>query len=232
MYKKITHNIIEEHFASPMAMEKSTMIDDKNRIPTTKVFNEASFKKDVESFLTNYGAKLINVADQLTGTEEDLINAFESSFVNIDDLGNTTKHFYSSDLGERINLSIRSLALLTFIAVNNLKLGRDPQNNFNRMNVNAADLALVLSSFNSLWDNLAVRAVLQKIVVILQAKLKARKEKNTASEQVADASILEQLKLFADTVSSGIIRKFPDRFTTISTTSLTKTSTTFDRNIM
>jgi hypothetical protein len=224
MYKKITHNIVEEHFDYPMPEEKSTISNNKNKIPTTTIFNEASFKKDVDSFLKTYGEKLINTADQLTGSEEDLINAFEALFVNIDDLGNTTKNFYASDLGERINITMRSLALLTFIAVNNLKLGRDPQNNFNRMNVNASDLATVLSTFNSLWDPFTVRTVLQKIVSSLQAKLKARKEKNATAEQAANTSILEQFKIFGDTVSSGIVRKFPQRFNTIATTN--------DKNIM
>jgi hypothetical protein len=224
MYKKITHNIVEEHFDSPILGEKATVSDSKSKIPTSIVFNEATFKKDIESFLKTYAEKLITTADQLTGSEEDLINAFESSFVNIDDLGNTTKHFYSSDLGERINLTMRSMALLTFIAVNSLKLGRDPQNNLNRMNINLADLALVLSTFNSLWVNITVRTILQNIVSGLQAKLKARKEKKSSEEQIANATILEQFKLFGDALASGIVSKFPERFTTI--------ATTLDRNIM
>lgn len=224
MYKKITHNIVEEHFGPLMPEEKATIANDKSRIPTTTIFNQATFKKDVDSFLTNYAEKLIGMSDQLTGTEEDLIKEFESIFVNIDDLGNATKNFYSSDLGERINMNLRALALLTFVAVNNVKLGRDPTPNFNRMNVNAADLASVLSTFNSLWDNFAVRTILQKIVSGLQAKVKARKEKNSAAEQTANASILDQFKIFSDAVVSGIVRKFPDRFTVIATTP--------DRNIM
>ena len=224
MYKKITHNIIEEHFDSPMPEEKSTIVDNKSRIPTTTIFNQATFKKDVDSFLTNYAENLISMSDQVTGTEEDLIKAFESIFVNIDDLGNATKNFYSSDLGERINMNLRALALLTFVAVNNIKLGRDPTPNFNRMNNNAADLAFILSTFNSVWDNFAVRTILQKIVSGLQAKVKARKEKNSSAEQTANASILDQFKTFGDAVVSGIVRKFPNRFTVIATTP--------DRNIM
>jgi hypothetical protein len=224
MYKKITHNIIEEHFGYPMPEEKSTISDNKNKIPTTTIFNPVSFKKGIESFLTSYAERLVGMTDQVTGTEEDLIKEFELIFANVDDLGNATKNFYSSDLGERINMNLRALALLTFVAVNNVKLGRDAAPNFNRMNTNASDFAFVLSTFNSLWENFTVRTVLQKIVTGLQAKIKARKEKNSSAEQTANASILEQFKVFSDAVANGIVKKFPERFTAIATAT--------DRNIM
>lgn len=220
MYKKITHNIVEEHFDGHTSLEQPI----KNKIPTTTIFNEATFKNEVDLYVTKYAENIINLTNQLTGTEDELINAFEKAFVNIDDLGNITKNFYPSDLGERLNISMRSFALLTFIAVTNIKLGRDPQNNFNRMNINVADLAAIISTFNSLWNNIVLRNLFQRIVLAVGEKLKARKEKNASAEQIADSTILSQFKVFGDAVSGGIISKFPERFT--------QTSTSFDRNIM
>lgn len=212
MYKKITHSIVEEHFGMPMTEETSTIPDSKNKIPTSEIFDEAKFKQDVESYLTTYGAKLINMINQLPGTEDDVIVAFEDLFKNIDDLGNMTKPFYSSDLGERININMRSIALMTFIALTNLKLGRDPQTNFSRINVNLTNLASVLSSFNSLWVNAAVRNIFTTFVSGIQAKLKAKKEKNASAEQAANSVITEQLSIFGNAFANGIISKFPERF--------------------
>ena len=226
MYKKITHNIIEEHFGMPMPEEQSTIPDGKKTMPTNEVFDETKFKQEIESYLTTYGSKIINMINQLPGTEDDVIVAFEDLFKNIDDLGNITKPFYASDLGERININMRSVALLTFIAINNLKLGRDPQNNFNRMNINLTDLAQILSSFNSLWENNAVRTILTKFISGIQAKLKAKKEKNASAEQAANLVITEQLKTFGDAFFNGIKTKFPERF--IKTMPVTIT----DRDIM
>lgn len=211
MYKKITHNIIEEHFGMPMPEEKEES-SSKSGIPTTTVFNEETFRKDVDTYLKKYGEKIISMLNQVTGSEEDLVKTFEELFVNIDDLGNMTKNFYASDLGERININMRSMALLSFLAINNLKLGRDPLNNFNRVNNNLTDLAMVLSTFNSLWSNSVLRATLLKLTESIFNKVKARKEKNSSAEQIANASILEQLKLFGDAISNGIVSKFPERF--------------------
>ena len=210
MYKKITHNIVEEHFGMPMYEEMAS--DGKKKIPTNEIFNQANFKQDVESYMTTYGTKLINMINQLPGTEDDLSLAFEDLFKNIDNLGNMTKPFYASDLAERININMRSIALVTFFALTNLKLGRDPQTNLNRLNTNLADFAFVLSSFNSLWDNMAVRNILTRLASGLQAKLKAKKEKNASADQTANSLITEQLTAFSNAFVNGIVNKFPERF--------------------
>lgn len=226
MYKKITHSIVEEHFGMLIPEATATITDTKSKIPTNEIFDELKFKDRVESYLRNYGSKIINMINQLPGTEDDLILAFEDLFKNIDDLGNMTKPFYSSDLGERININMRSVALLTFIALTNLKIGRDPLNNFNRMNVNLTDLSLVLSTFNNLWEEVSVRSILLKLVSGIQAKSKAKKEKNTTAEQAANTVIFEQLQAFGNAFSKGIVNAFPERFIKPSTVSIT------DRDVM
>ena len=226
MYKKITHSIVEEHFGMPMSEKIEAISDGKNKIPNNEIFDEAKFKQEVDSYLTNYGDKIINMINQMPSTEDDIIIAFEDLFRNIDAFGNLTKPFYASDLAERININMRSVALLTFIAINNLKLGRDPQNNFNRMNINLADLAFVLSTFNSLWDNNTVRIILARFISGIQSKLKAKKEKNSSAEQAANLVITDQLKTFGDAFFNGIKTKFPERFTNI------KPVTIADKDIM
>lgn len=215
MYKKITHTIVEEHFSRSIENQIRSSLSTneiRSQMPTTEIFDRNKFKNDVETYFKNYASKIISMTDATTGTEENLIIPFEELFKTIDEAGNMTKPFYSSDLGERINLSLRSLALTTFIAVSNAKTGRDPQSNFARINLLPNDLAVLLSSFNTAWNVDTVRNTLTQLMTAMQTKIKARRDKNSALEQSANASITNLLTAFASLLADGIITQHPGRF--------------------
>lgn len=216
MYKKITHTIVEEHFDHPAAGQIRDKLSRglRSQVPTTEVFDQTKFRSDLSSYFSNYATKLIEMTDATTGTEDDLIMPFEELFAMIDTAGNSTKPFYASDLGERINVALRSLALTTFTAVNGAKMNRDPQSDFNRIVLLPGNLAGVMSSFNSSWDVNNIRSVMTRLLNAVQSKIKARREKNTTNEQTSNANIMETLKSFGDIFSDGLIAQNPTRFTT------------------
>jgi hypothetical protein len=89
MYKKITHNIVEEHFDHPIASQiKKTM--ERSTIPNNIIFDENKFKSDVNAYFIKYKAKINEMINSITGSEEALIVPFEELFDNawVDGIGN------------------------------------------------------------------------------------------------------------------------------------------------
>ena len=97
MYKKITHSIVEEHFDHPMAAKIKAGLKPTRKVmrdfgdediifgrPTTQTFNAVVFKADLENYLNSYTQKIIQISDTITGTEEQLVVAFEELFDFVD----------------------------------------------------------------------------------------------------------------------------------------------------
>ena len=160
MYKRITHNIIEEHFENYNEGSTKSFLG-KSKVPTNEIFNKNTFNDNVSAYATNYAQDIISMINSLTGTEDDLIVPFEKLYTIVDNLGNLTKPFYSSELGERINIVLRSIPLLVFMSVNSMKLGRDPQLLLDRLDSNSIVLSNALSNFNLLWNNLEIQNILK-----------------------------------------------------------------------
>ena len=213
MYKKITHSIIEEHFDHPMANKIKSTLERRVSRPTNFVFNEDSFRNNINSYTNGYSTKLASLINGVTGTDDDLITAFESLFMGIDDLGTTFKHFYQSELAERMNVSFRGMALLFTIMINSVKAGRDYASFENRVNSIANDIGVNMSLYNSRWDLNAIRNVMTNFISSGIAKINARHSKNSAAEQQAEAAMRSSLAEFSNIVQTGIMGQFPDRFT-------------------
>ena len=97
MYKKITHNIVEEHFDHPIASEIKRGLERKVGAPTSTIFDAAAFRSDAANLYTNYTTKLMAILD--ASTDAELLTAIENMFVNIDAIGNITKNFYQNEKG-------------------------------------------------------------------------------------------------------------------------------------
>jgi hypothetical protein len=208
MYKKIVHNIVEEHFDN----QPSQVSIMRSQMPTSEIFDRSNFKTNLNATAASMASKLVAMTDAVTGTEENLIVPFEEYFAISDNFGDVTKPFYSSDLAERINMAMRSIGLVTFIAITSAKVGRDPSADFTRLNLQPENLARVMNSFNSFWPYETLRADTAKLTSALVAKIKARKDKNAAAEQTANKDVTDALKSMSDIVADGIVSQYPTRF--------------------
>ena len=214
MYKKITHNIVEEHFDHPIAGQiKKSM--DRSMIVNNDILSESKFRTDVNAYLQFLQTKLTNMVNSATGTEEELVIPFEELFNNckIDELGNLTKPLYASDFGERINESMRALAVTTFLVVQTLKVGKDVAPIINRFLFIQNDLANNLSSYNSRWGYQTVSALFGLIGTELVKQVKARLKKDPGAEAQAAQQISQAFSTFENAFVDQVINQHPERFT-------------------
>jgi len=213
MYKKITHNIVEEHFDHPVASQiKKSM--EKSRIVTNEVFSESKFRTDVHEYFSKYQIHLNNLINSATSTDEEFLNAFDNIFKTswIDDLGNMVKPIYVMEFGERINQGMRMFATGVFLVLQSLKIGKDSGFNFNRLNFAVNDITQNLSNFNSNWSFPVVSPLLNKLATDIFAQAKARISKNSDLELQQAQKVAEGFSTLESVFVEGVIKQYPERF--------------------
>jgi hypothetical protein len=222
MYKKITHNIVEEHFDHPIASQiKKTM--ERSTIPNSIIFDENKFKSDVNAYFTKYKAKINEMINSITGSEEALIVPFEELFDNawIDGIGNITKPIYASELGERINSSMRNIPITLLIMIQILRTGRDISVLARRFPGAAQEMAAALSGFNPLhWNNQEIDTLFTTITSEITNQVKARLKKDSTAEMQAAQKVASAFAMFENTLVNGIITQHPERFSRVSTATI------------
>lgn len=213
MYKKITHTIVEEHFDHPIAGQiKKTL--EKSKLVTNEVFSENKFRTDVLNYFETYINNLSQLINASTGTDEDLIIAFDNSFKTnwIDELGNMTKSIYVTEFGERLNESLRSIVTGILLGIQSIRTGKDSGQAFNRIQFSTNDLTQNLTNFNNAWQFPTVNALLNSFVTDAFNLIKAKVSKNSSLEQQLQQKISSNWSAFEKVFVDGIITQHPERF--------------------
>lgn len=224
MYKKITHSIVEEHFDHPMAAKikaglrptitrKTSLNIDDDIIfgrPTTEIFNKDEFKQNLESYLTNYTQKLIEITDSVVGTEEQLVTPFEELFDTVDNVKNFFNPFYTRELGERVATSFRHIASSVTMITHSTKAGFDAEPWIKSLNL-AVSVA-PLRDYNDRWIPYTYQNPIRKFNFDLVRRINAVKAADQVVIDQASTDITASMMTFKDTIFNGITQQFPQRF--------------------
>lgn len=224
MYKRITHNIIEEHFDHPMAGQIKSNLDKASKksrlgrfgpvgIPTNETFDRQIYQTDLVNYFVNYASKLNELIDSVVGNEANTITAFESIFQGIDTFGNMTKPFFSSEFGEHLNAMTRSIPIYTIGIVHQMRTGQETAGFETRLSNIADELANTIINFMEIYSPTTLANDLQQIMTNISNRMKAKYKNNTAVEQQLGTQILNDFTQFAGRLTNGIVNKFPERFT-------------------
>jgi hypothetical protein len=221
MYKKITHNIVEEHFDHPMAakikdgLRTRRVNPNENNIvfgkPTNEIFNKTIFNTNMETYFNNYAQKLIQISDTTSGTEEQLVTAFEELFDSIDNVADFFNPFYNRELGERVSTSMRHIGLTLTMIVHSTKVGWDSAPWIRSLNL-SLDLA-PFQSYNTKWLPEYLRNTIYKFNSSMIARITAVKNQNQVVIDQSTEDAYAAMMIFKDFIANGIIQQFPDRFT-------------------
>jgi len=212
MYKKITHNIVEEHFDHPIASQIKKSMEKKTI--TNEIFSESKFRTDVNAYFEKYKSSLNSLITSSAGTDDEFLSAFDNIFKTawIDDLGKLSNAIYFTEFGERINENMRMLATSLFLLLQSLKVGKEPNIYIIRMQFFANDMAANLNAFNPAWSFNVVNPLLTGLINDLSSQAKAKIAKNLTSEQQFAQKVDAGFDAFAKTLIEGMISKNPERF--------------------
>lgn len=224
MYKKITHTIVEEHFDHPAAKQIKSRIE-RPRLPTTEIFDANTFRTSVSSAAQQYATNLNNIINAYSSSPNDFLTAFDEAFTNIDSLGNMTKPFLTGELGERMNLALRTFTVYSAMMIQAAKSQQDISLLNNRISNAALDLANTMQAYNYDWGQFApdnsttnhVRPILTEMANTINAKIKAKIAGNETVSTEMSAKLSSDLGNFGTAISESLIKRFPERFTTMST---------------
>ena len=216
MYRKITHNIVEEHFDHPMAEQIKKTIERKATVPTDIVFDKAAFENELLGFVNEYSRKIIDMLKSMKGNTDTFISYFESIFDGgADKLGNMTKDFYSYELGERLNIIMRGMAVAAYTNALASKFGKQDVAANTRLEFLPNDAANALGSFNRTdWDFFVVQKAFEDLVNAISSLTKSSQTSDVTKIDADAKAVSQGFAAVGNLILKGLFNTFPDRFTT------------------
>lgn len=229
MYKKITHNIVEEHFDYPVVAPTAFMPAGAGAGPTvmpqdTMTESTMLFRMDSRSLwsryvwgLLNYGISLNN---NLPGT--DIVET--RVLKNADAIGDFIVPFYGLAAGKQLSESLEKIGQIGVDVVKILKDGGSLNGSEKLWTDAAEELATLLNKLNpDNWPKEAVAEYLSTLLRFWVEEMQSRDKQEWKTSELAIDNINQLVvtgisnngKSFqglADVFSRGIIAQFPDRF--------------------
>ena len=224
MYKRITTNIVEEHFDHPMAakikagIDKKSIANQKASRPTTEIFDRNVYRENVTEYFEKYIRALFRLSDAIPGTDDQLIDAFEST--EADELWRVKYFFhpfYQAELGSKMANVLGHMVLSYTMIIHMIKVDFDDQIWVNSMNAGADGIAGTLSRYSHQLDFVQVRDMLRNFNSHVIQRARAIKTGNLAEKESAEVSARNSLMFFKEKVVDAIIQQHPDRFLTSTT---------------
>jgi len=216
MYKKITHNIIEEHFDHPLAMEmKSTMSQTRTGPGTKPTASSAAeqFRTQATATWTTLGWRLRNLIESIWHDGGDIGTINDQISKDIKNIRNgLTPYFTSGSLG---NFEIGLETLVTDLAneIKAVKSGKDTRELELKTTAAITNIAEYLESINpKYWPKPAVVDIFTSLKnhYIDQVKFKLKRDWSSDIDSLNKS--IAVLTRFADIFSSGVIKEFPSKF--------------------
>jgi len=222
MYKKITHNIVEEHFDHPVASQIKKSLG-RSKIVTNEIFLESKFRSDVHSYFESYISHLVALVNSVNGPQTNFLLEFDNFFKTpwIDDLGNLLKPIYPTEFAEKINEALRMIPTTIFAGLQLIQDGKDTAQVFNRVQFITNELAQTLSTYNSNWQYGTTNNLFNTLFTDVFSLAKARMAKNSTLEQQLLQKISTSWTAFEKVLADGVISQHGERFTKSTNTTAT-----------
>ena len=145
---------------------------------------------------------------------EDQEKVLERLLKNQDDIGNAIKPYYGEEAGNRLAELLREHILIAVKVVDAAKSGNEK--NLKKSNTewykNADDIALFLSKANPNWSYAELREMLHIHLKLVTDQVVTRLKKDWDAEILAYDINEEHMIKFANILTSGIIKQFPNKF--------------------
>lgn len=223
MYKKITHNIVEEHFdhpsVLPVSMSRPDLMPPANKpagyyIETTED-NEAieAFECAVEKLWNQYSEYARSaMISTLTGSEDEA--AVKARLMkNLEELGAAIVPYYGEEASATLTSLLKEHVSITDEIFKAIKEDKNTANLETALAANTDLLATFLDTADSVnWPKATVLSVLSALSANSLAQARARFAKDWAADIAANDASCEIIYALADTFSSGIVNKFPEAF--------------------
>lgn len=133
---------------------------------------------------------------------------------NQDDIGDAIKPVYGDAAGAKLSALLRDHILIATEVVKAAKMGNKEElsNASKKWTANADDIAAFLSSANPNWSERVMQDMLHKHLDLTTQEVVSRLNKNWAADVQAYDNGHVHMLMFADVLTDGIVKQFPDKF--------------------
>ena len=233
MYKKITHNIVEEHFDHPIAAELKKKVD-------KAIAPRATLKPRLNSTVTPeaslYMAAHELVAKLTWGVRNYLVSALnggeDSQYIkdrllkDIAEFGPVLTTYYSPQVGDDVVTHLTEFAKVFCDLVATAKAEKDTTKGITDALGHLEKLSKVLGAINpKFWPEDVVNEYLHQYAIHVIAQITARIKKEWEADTLASLravnimmngpvseGTLKGMPDFSNVFASGIIKQFPNLF--------------------
>jgi hypothetical protein len=145
---------------------------------------------------------------------EDVDEVAERLLRNQDDIGNAIKPYFGDEAGSALAALLRDHILIATEVVAAAKAGNSDSLAVRqeKWNANGRDIAAFLSGANPNWNRQDLEGMLQKHLDLTTAEVVGRLGKDWAADIRAYDEGHEHMLMFADALTEGIAKQFPDQF--------------------
>jgi hypothetical protein len=216
MYKKITHNIVEEHYDHPLAMEiKSTMEQTRTGpgIKPTASSAAEQFRTQATAAWTTLGWRLRNLIESVWHDGGDVGTINDQISKDIKNISNGLNPYFTSGILGNFEIGLETLVTDLANEIKAIKSGKDTRDLELRTTAAIANLAEYLESINpKYWPKAAVVDIFTNLKNLYLDQVKFKLKKDWPSDIESLDKAISALTRFADIFSSGIIKEFPGKF--------------------
>lgn len=188
----------------------------KNKMLSEAVLTESSvelkmaMRKLWEEHITYTRTYIISALAGL----EDTNQIAERLLKNQDDIGDAIKPIYGDEAGKKLAVLLREHILIATEVVKAAKMA--DQGALSKANkkwyANADDIATFLSHANPNWPKNVLQKMLQKHLEYTTQEVVSRLKKDWASDIEAYDKGHAHMLMFADALTNGVVKQFPDKF--------------------
>lgn len=145
---------------------------------------------------------------------EDADRVAERLLKNQDDIGGAIKPYYGDEAGNKLTALLRDHILIATEVVTAAKAGNNDSLAAGqvRWTANGKDIAGFLSEANPNWSKPDLESMLQKHLDLTTAEVVGRLKKDWAADISAYDEGHDHMLMFADALTEGIAKQFPDKF--------------------
>lgn len=133
---------------------------------------------------------------------------------NQDDIGDAIKPVYGDAAGKKLSALLRDHIIIATEVVKAAKTGTKEElaTASQKWTANADDIAAFLSSANPNWSKSVMQDMLHKHLEFTTQEVVSRLNKNWAADVQAYDNGHVHMLMFADMLTNGIVKQFPDKF--------------------
>lgn len=162
--------------------------------------------------------------DHVVWTKNYIVSAFADSedkakvlarlLQNQQDMGDAIKPYYGEEAGNKLAQLLRDHILIAGKVIDAVKAGNqaDVEKYNKEWYTNADDIAKFLSAANPNWSYEQLKEMLHKHLELITEDVTARAKKDWDAEIAAFDKGLDHMIMFADVLTEGIVKQFPDKF--------------------